>query len=77
MMEQEEVQANSLSFGQVSQEQIEGPPFPYWNRVTVKVSEAIGIIAMSIIALILLIELLRAQARIRELQQKFGEQAAR
>lgn len=76
-MEQEQVQADSPPLGQVSEEQIEGPPFPYWNRVTVKVSEAIGIIAMSIMALILLIELLRAQAHIRELQQKLSLRSAR
>ena len=77
MMEQEQIQADSLSLGEVSEEKAEGPPFPYWNRVTVKVSEAIGIIAMSIMALILLIELLRAQARIRELQEKQGQQEER
>ena len=59
---------------QVSEEQDDRPPFPYNNSpVTVTVSEPIGIIAMSIMALILLIALLRAQARIRELQQEQGQ----
>ena len=76
-MEQDQIQTDSLPLGQESEERIEGPPFPYWNRVTVKVSEAIGIIAMSIMALILLVELLRAQAHIRELQHKLSLHSAR
>ena len=40
------------------------------NPVTVTASESVGIIAMSIIAFTLLISLLRAQARIRELQER-------
>lgn len=60
---------------QLSEEQDHQPPFPYNNSpVTVTISEAIGIIAMSIMALILLIALLRAQARIRELQEQQGYQ---
>ena len=57
---------------QKSEKQAVGPPFPYDNKVTVQVSESLGIIAMSIMAMILLIALLRAQARIRELQQEQG-----
>ena len=60
---------------QISAEQDDQSPYPYHNNpVTVKVSESIGIIAMSIMALILLIALLRAQARIRELQQEQAPQ---
>jgi Ni/Fe-hydrogenase subunit HybB-like protein len=62
---------------QVGEKQDHQPPFPYNNSpVTVTISEAIGIIAMSIMALILLIALLRAQARIRELQEVQGQQEA-
>jgi len=58
---------------QISEEQDDQPPYPYNNSpVTVKISEATGIVAMFIMALILLIALLRAQARIRELQQEQG-----
>ena len=66
MVEQERVQKVPQSSSNGPEE---GPPFPYDNKVTVTVTDQIGIIAMSIIAMVLLIALLRAQERIRELQQ--------
>lgn len=58
MMEQEQ--------NQISEEK---DRYSSYNPVTVTITEATGIVAMSIMAIILLMALLRAQARIRELQQ--------
>ena len=45
-----------------------------YNPVTVTVTESVGIVALAVIALLLLRELLRAQGRIRELQEQKGGQ---
>ena len=53
---------------QISEEQIER--IEHYNPVTLTFTETTGLLAMSIIALILLAALLRSQRRIRELQEQ-------
>jgi hypothetical protein len=53
---------------QISEEQIER--IEHYNPVTLTFTETAGLLAMSIIALILLAALLRSQRRIRELQEQ-------
>ncbi|MFN2107767.1 MAG: hypothetical protein ACK2U5_09575 [Candidatus Promineifilaceae bacterium] len=45
-----------------------------YSPVTVTLTETTGLLAMSIIALILLVALLRSQRRIQELQEQSGQQ---
>lgn len=53
---------------QISEKQVER--IDHYNPVTVTLTEATGVMAVSIIALILLFALLRSQRRIRELQEQ-------
>lgn len=62
MMEQENL----------SEEQVER--IEHYNPVTVTISESTGVVAILVVALILLIALLRSQARIRDLQEQLGQQ---
>lgn len=56
----------------ISEEQVER--IKNFNPVTVTLTETTGILAMSVIAMVLLVALLRAQGRIRELQQQQGQE---
>lgn len=61
----------------IEQEKISEAPverIKNFNPVTVTLTETTGILAMSVIAMVLLVALLRAQGRIRELQQQQGQE---
>ena len=58
---------------QISEEQVR--EIEHYNPVNVTLTESTGILAMSIIALILLIALLRAQRRNRDLQEQIRQKA--
>jgi preprotein translocase subunit SecG len=53
---------------QISEKQVDR--IDHYNPVTVTLTEVTGVMAVSIIALILLFALLRSQKRIRDLQQQ-------
>ncbi len=62
----------------IEQESLDEEPLQrieHYNPVTVSLSESTGVVAVTIVALILLLALLRSQRRIRELQgQQRGQQ---